>query len=590
MAKSVFLYPLIIPLFLIYLFFPQSVYASEQFSTAYDIVYEVKLSGKTLVRQDIKLTNLTTAYYASEYNLTLGSGKVTNISAYDNLGRLRFEEKNTNDQTQIHVFFNEKSVGQGKTLNWTLYYESSDIARKIGRIWEINIPRLNPNEKPTSYNVSLTVPEEFGRPSYIYPYSKKPFFWSSPDSSRGISLAFGDWQGLKFDLNYHLKNSKFLPENLSIALPPDSSYQKVIFENIEPKPESVVLDKDGNWLAKYSLLPKQQKDIQVRGFAQIFIKPREDFYNDYKTPIDNLNSQKYWEQTDQIKQIARDLKNPEAIYDYVVKILNYDYKRANEAAVRLGAENALNQPEKAICMEFTDLFIALARTAGIPAREIDGYAYTSNSLLQPLSLTTDILHSWPEYWDKGKNIWVQIDPTWAKTSQLDYFHRFDFNHFTFVVRGQDSTSPYPAGAYKNQNQGKDVTVNFVEELPNQTEAPVFLELSFPKVNIAGFPSRGILTVKNNNKFALHNLRLRLDSSPFLGSPGEITVPQVPPMGETSIKIELLKSKWYSFGLNNLVIDDGFQKRNTSILVIPTIFIVPVLFLILVILWIFSKKV
>ena len=59
-------------------------------------------------------------------------------------------------------------------------------------------------------------------------------------------------------------------------------------------------------------------------------------------------------------------------------------------------------------MEFTDLFVAIARAAGIPARESVGYAYTTNSRLRPLSLVTDVLHAWPEYYDADKKIWVHL--------------------------------------------------------------------------------------------------------------------------------------------------------------------------------------
>jgi hypothetical protein len=128
----------------------------------------------------------------------------------------------------------------------------------------------------------------------------------------------------------------------------------------------------------------------------------------------------------------------------------------------MGAVAALQNPDQAICMEFTDLFIAIARAAGIPAREIDGYAYTENPQLQPLGLVADVLHAWPEYYDKDKGIWIPIDPTWASTSGgIDYFDKLDLRHFAFVVHGESSTTPYPPGSYKlGPNPQKDVYVSF----------------------------------------------------------------------------------------------------------------------------------
>ncbi|MFH0863872.1 MAG: transglutaminase-like domain-containing protein [Candidatus Gottesmanbacteria bacterium] len=441
--------------------------AETNFSSAYDITYQINSSGIALVTQNIKLTNLTTNYYPKEYIITLNDSKIDNIQAWDNSGPLKYDLQNNVDLTKIHVFFNNIVVGQGNTLNWTLSYQTTQIAQKNGRIWEINIPRIADTDKPSTYNVALEIPHEFGQPAYIYPETDKQFSWSIPESTQGITMAFGDWQGYKFGLNYHLKNYSLIPKEETIALPPDTLYQDVIFENISPKPQYIFNDQDNNKLASFLLLPMQKIDIKVNGFAKIFINPRYEYFQfDNKQIYANyLKSLKYWDQTKEITTLARNLKQPEEIYNFVVDKLSYDYQRIGVSIDRLGATKALNTPDQAICTEFTDLFIALARAAGIPAREIDGYAYTNNIRLQPLSLSTDILHSWPEYWDNKKNIWIQVDPTWGKTSQLNYFHRFDFNHFAFVIKGLSSTNPYPAGAYKNDNLSKDILVNFTDSIP-----------------------------------------------------------------------------------------------------------------------------
>lgn len=484
-------------LFFIFSFFVSHspVYAASQFSSAYDITYEVKETGQTIVTQNIHLTNLTTNYYASEYTLKFGTEKIDQVSAWDNQGPLKIDVSKGADLTQIHVIFNEKVVGLGKTLNWELRFESSEIAQKLGRIWEINIPRLSAKEQPFAYNVTLIVPSNFGQPAYVWPKSKRPYFWTIEDGSReGITVSFGDWQGFRFDLTYHLENPQVVPGTIDIALPPDTSYQKIILNKITPEPSEIIVDEDGNWLARYFLLPKQRLEIKVSGFAKVFLTPRIDYLREESNKVYQkyLKPDKFWEQDENIRQLASELKTPEAIYDYVVATLTYDYERASQQAVRLGAVEALARPEKAICMEFTDLFIALSRAAGIPAREVDGFAYTNNPSLKPLSLVTDVLHAWPEYWDSEKNIWVQIDPTWGKTSQMNYFQRFDFNHLAFVIRGTHSTSPYPAGSYKGEGGGKDVLVDFSSDIPSTSVNLTKIQPLFPKWVIAGLPLIGSL--------------------------------------------------------------------------------------------------
>ena len=89
----------------------------------------------------------------------------------------------------------------------------------------------------------------------------------------------------------------------------------------------------------------------------------------------------YWQTgDDRILTLTRQLKTPRAIYDYVVHALTYDIDRVLQRKERAGALGALKNPSSAVCLEFTDLFIALARAAGIPAREVDGFAYTLDAI------------------------------------------------------------------------------------------------------------------------------------------------------------------------------------------------------------------
>ena len=193
----------------------------------------------------------------------------------------------------------------------------------------------------------------------------------------------------------------------------------------------------------------------------------------------NLNVAKtdYWDTSNpEIISLSKKLRTPRQIYDYVSTKLKYDYTRVKPNVERLGGVNALKNPESAICMEFTDLFITLARASGIPAREINGYAYTENPEIQPLSLVNDVLHAWPEYYDVDKGVWIPVDPTWGSTTGgVDYFTKLDLRHFTFVIHGVSDTKPYPAGSYKlGTNPQKDVFVSF-GSLPQERNSKLKIE-------------------------------------------------------------------------------------------------------------------
>jgi len=381
-------------IFLLFFLNPSRASASGEFSSSYDVFYKVRDDGITEVTQNISLMNLTSNYYPSQYNLIFETEKIENVSAADRLGPLKVKVKKTDGRTEIMVEFNEKVVGIGKILNWSLYFETPEFGRKTGRIWEINIPKISNQEEVTNYNVNLSVPPGLNQKlAFVWPKPKRPYYWTLPESREGIMVIFGDWQGFSFDLSYHLSNNNFFPQEMAIAIPPDTPYQKIILDKIDPQPKNIFIDEDGNWLAIFSLLPKQKLTVKVNGKAQVFLNPQPDYPKENKKAVFEryLKPKKFWESDDpEIVKLANELKTPEKIYEYVVSTLNYDYERAKKGISRLGAKLILSQPNKAICMEFTDLFIALSRAAGIPAREVDGYAYTINSRLRPLSETAEI--------------------------------------------------------------------------------------------------------------------------------------------------------------------------------------------------------
>lgn len=444
------------------------IYAAGEFATSSTTTYDIDAAGKAVVTHSINLENLFTDLYATSYGLTLNQDDIGEIVASDKTGKLPAQITESEGSTTIKLSFNDVLVGKGEKRQFNVSYTDPSIASYSGQVWEIVIPGKTRDDTHKDNGTVLKVPNNFGKLSYISP---EPFETSTEGSKRiykfnkgdvPITAAFGEFQVFSFDLTYHLENPLATPAYTEIALPPDTSYQRIHLTNLEPKPVQVEVDSDGNWIARYNMKPRDRFDVNAKGFAQMFSQPVLTNYPDMETLADSLKPTQYWQSDDpEIVKLALELKTPKAIYDYVSKNLKYDYERVRPNVDRLGAKKALESPTMAICMEFTDLFVALARAAGIPAREVNGYAYTENPEIQPLSLVADVLHAWPEYWDEGKKRWVQVDPTWGSTSGVDFFNKLDLRHLAFVIHGKDVNLPYPPGSYKlGSNPQKDVFVNF----------------------------------------------------------------------------------------------------------------------------------
>ncbi len=528
--------------FFLILLVPQSTYAST-FSTDYDVTYTIKDSGLTRVNFDVNLTNNTTQYYASSYSIKVGFKDIENVKASDPDGPITPYITKENDEQNIELTFNKRVVGINNKLNFNLSFDTKSIAKKLGRIWEVNIPGLAEQGNFQSFNIHVKTPVSFGKHSYIKPemarLDKNSLDFTKEELGKsGIYIGFGDYQIYKFNLIYHLQNPNLFRVKTEIALPPSTNYQDIEIKNIIPTPLNVRIDKDGNWLAQYLLSSSQKINVVVEGKAKLFLNPKKEKVAKEKLK-EYLKEQPYWEVSNvDIQNLAKKLKTPYAIYEYIVKNLTYDFSRVTGQKDRLGGALVLKNPNSAVCLEFTDLFIALSRAAGIPAREINGFAYTEDDDERPLSLVKDVLHAWPEYYDYDREAWIMIDPTWGNTTRgLDYFRTLDLDHFAFVIKGENSEYPVSAGGYKLEGDAteKDVLVGFSESF-NEIAPKLTIIEEFSSSNFSGLPIKGKIIVKNIGQYVSEAQTATVSASFLSPTLQEFLISKIPPFGFLIINV------------------------------------------------------
>ncbi len=553
------------------LLFPFStVFAQERFSTSYTINYQFTEEEQAKVNAEIRIRNLTSRYYVSEYSLVLGSDSIVDIKARDQLGNLqttvaKTELDNGQQGTKIHVVFNQQSAGKDQELVWYLSYRDSSIIEKKGTVWQINLPKLALDQQIGRYNINLQIPTAYGDLLYIspepnssdqyeeysvYSFSKEQF------ASKGVRAGFGPGQVYYFDLLYHLKNPSFSSAVTEIALPPDlPNFQKIVFDSIKPAPDSINIDSDGNYLAQYRISGNSTTTVRAKGWA--LITNRSGVEASLSKEL-YLHEDKYWPVKDpQIQSLAGKIKSAtsgesanelaQAVYDYVVSELSYSKTRNAGGLERKGALQALEEKNNAVCMEFTDLFVTLARAAGLPARTVEGYAYAEDTSRRPGS-EEDVLHAWAQVFLPRRG-WVNVDPTWGSTTGQDYLNSFDTNHLAFVVKGKDSEYPYPAGVYKTDpDQFGDVSVRFgsekdLEYLNKNVPEPVLGFKSFP-LSLGSHSFNSWITLKNNTGWTFYNSELHIsgDFKP-VDSEGNFVFGTLPPYTSYSKKVKFASGSW-----------------------------------------------
>lgn len=544
------------------------VFANDKFSTTHEISYFLKENNRVATTHKISLTNLLPDVFPTEYYFETESIDLENVAASDRLGPIKPQIENTGDKVKISFKFNERVVGQNKTLNFEISYDLLGVMVKNGEVWEVNLPHFPATDNLTQGLLILAAPLSFGSPAYITPSTyefRTDSHWNyyvfrqETVGDSTVSAVFGLFQIFDFEHDYHLYNPRSSEGDIWIAFPPDTAFQRIYLEKITPQPEQMEIDIDGNWLGLYILKPFERLKVTAVGWAKIFTKPWDlPTQPDPQLSETWLAAQKYWEvDHPELVAQAQKLGTAKKIYDFVVNHLDYDYTKIEEETKRMGALAALREPEHSICMEFTDLFVTLSRAAGIPAREVNGYAYTTNSRLRPLSLISDILHSWPEYWHEEKKIWVPVDPTWGKTTGgRDYFAKLDLNHFAFVIHGQSSQEPLSPGSYKTEeDSGKDIKVEFGQYQPvKQKDFRVnfsFIQTPGQKIKLPK------AIIKNPGPAAAYQVKLNLDAKAVKLAPDfqkEQVIEVILPYGQVEIPIKLQRPGLWQFGSAGLILN------------------------------------
>lgn len=552
---------------------------AADYRSDYQAEYFLTENGGTLdtqVQLNIQITNLRSDVYVNKFSMSFPkSFVIKDLKAFDDHGEITPTVTVDDTKTKIDLEFLKANTGKDSVNTFNLKFSQEKLFEVNGNVWEVILPTVE-GQEDGSYKIIVNLPPNTDRkisiakpkPTLI---TGRQIIWDNPNS-KTVYAVFGESQLYSINLNYHLTNPNIFPVYTDVAFPPDRLNQKIIVESINPQPNLTYTDEDGNFMGRYLLKPKEKRNVIFSGNAEITAKPREQILPVTRSIFANqskylLTEQKYW----QTPQVTLKEPTPSSIYQYVVNTLQYDYKRASTKNERLGAIGAIRNPNKAVCVEFTDLFIALSRENGIYSREIEGYGFSKDPKLRPLSLISDVLHSWPEYYDKEKSMWIEIDPTWENTSGIDYFSSFDLNHIAFAVHGKRSDYPLPAGMYKTEDS-RDVSVAATTIKPSENRKIAVLADSIPSRMNDNRPVKTKITLVNKGNIFQWNVPVTITSDNLEILNNRLTISVLAPYEKKEFGVELL-SKYKNKKITALfaVTVAGRKEISKSIIVIPFVY-------------------
>ncbi|HDI02596.1 MAG TPA: hypothetical protein ENF95_00500, partial [Candidatus Aenigmarchaeota archaeon] len=193
-----------------------------------------------------------------------------------------------------------------------------------------------------------------------------------------------------------------------------------------------------------------------------FTPPKETFI--YLTETENVKI------TDEIREKATELtQNCKDGFEAVRRISSWIYSNLDYDASFSGKilpSDIVFKIKKGTCDEFTNLFIAMCRSVGIPARYVGGLSYSKDGWGY---------HAWAEVY-LGK--WIPVDPTWNEVGWLDATH-IEFGKFpdggnvkvytSYLSRGEErvyTSQPVPNVKISKAEPVKKIFVTDFETYPS----------------------------------------------------------------------------------------------------------------------------
>ena len=121
-----------------------------------------------------------------------------------------------------------------------------------------------------------------------------------------------------------------------------------------------------------------------------------------ETAFFDVSSPEIQQLIEKVKQ--KSLGNKEAVALEILKIVNetihYDTAMLNKESVRLLPASVVARRKSGVCQHFAALYVAMARSLGIPARAVNGYMFSDGKAS---------LHAWVEISIDGKT-WLPFEP------------------------------------------------------------------------------------------------------------------------------------------------------------------------------------
>jgi len=506
---------------LIFLTVVSAIFVGKVFATGITVTvdknYTIDTLDKTSVSETHTIENQGTTGWISDSNTEYFFVSVTTGDA-DSLNKTLATVQITEDGTKVNFTTDiktdyamlgaklTKAVKPGEKTVFQITYNDFGLIEQKGALADFYAPGFqegtttNLLQTTYVYNTYVSVNNTLPGLNFVVPDATetqntktytKFFFTYKSLLNQYIWIQIGRQQYYKFSIIQDVtgtesSNTGYTNEYKLIvprSVDEPSIYQRVYYSSITPAPKYAETDIDGNLILAFDFPTNYTGQISIQGYAEVgrnnsVTIDASNSGNITDNTISNmgnyLKQAAYWEVNDsKIQTTAHQVIGNERnifniskdLYTFIVNRIDYSTVKRFGLNERQGALATLNGGA-AVCMEYSDLFLALARADGLPARAVFGYSYDSK-----LKNTDQEAHQWDEVFMPGLGKWVSIDVTWGESGMK--MTEGNLNHFFTHMASVDPNTP---ALVERQSYGTNV---------NSLSMPVFTISAINSISDSG---------------------------------------------------------------------------------------------------------
>ncbi len=421
----------------------------------YDRTFTIRDDRLLDVYENVTLVNSSSSTRITSVTWTIPSTDLSQVQVWDDVGPLSHTTTSIDSSTRLKINFRGLGIRPHSKLTFYVSYTAGGMVSGSGVEYKTGLGGITAGDlRYDNYIVRIQGPAG----SYLFLSDPQSELVENDPPTVTYSTSIGaheNFEGVrvkfyKYPAYYKLTLEKCITNHAAssttdlmldtMLFNEETSWQFSALASSNYPIKTMYVDSENNWHGVFEIsevAPSETKVVRLELLYEVgiydpnltsqnvgLISEVPSWLEPYLQPDDKWESDNFMIQQRAMEVVAGQPNvylAAKQILESVVVSLDYQVQTARHGAV-WALQNGVGD-----CSEYTDLSIALARAAGIPARAMYGWGYSEDNMAG---------HAWLEFYLPNVG-WQPADPTWAETWG-DYFCRIDPIHLTRNVRGLSS--------------------------------------------------------------------------------------------------------------------------------------------------------